>query len=301
MELAWLESFVALCEHQSFTRAAEAQHLSQPAFSRRIRSLERWAGTPLFDRSTYPVTLTTAGVDLRVEAVFILDALNDARARIRGVAGDADRPLRIATSHTLAVHFFPSWWASIVSSAGAMRVQVLPMDTLDAYDSLANGGSDVLLAHVDPDQPPLTGEGMLESTTLASDEFAPYSAVENGRAKFALPMAAGETVPMVSHGPAVFLGRLTDRVLGATRDRYVTIALTDLTAAIARMVEAGFGVGWLPATVTRDLEADGKVARLCGGMTARLDIRLHRRAGRTDGRLIETVWSAAQAAAKVER
>ncbi|MCL5425335.1 MAG: LysR family transcriptional regulator, partial [Gammaproteobacteria bacterium] len=51
MELVWLEDFIALAEHGSFVRAAEARHITQPAFSRRIRSLEQWMGVSLFVRT----------------------------------------------------------------------------------------------------------------------------------------------------------------------------------------------------------------------------------------------------------
>ena len=47
MQTAWLEDFVALAATRSFSRAAEQRHLTQPAFGRRIRSLEQWAGTAL--------------------------------------------------------------------------------------------------------------------------------------------------------------------------------------------------------------------------------------------------------------
>ena len=40
MELKWLEDFVALAENGSFSKAAKARYVTQPAFSRRIRALE---------------------------------------------------------------------------------------------------------------------------------------------------------------------------------------------------------------------------------------------------------------------
>ena len=44
-----------------FSRAAELSHISQPAFSRRIKAIEDWVGVALVDRSRHPVTLTSAG------------------------------------------------------------------------------------------------------------------------------------------------------------------------------------------------------------------------------------------------
>ena len=51
----------AVAELGNFRRAAESVHISQPAFSRHIRSLEEWVGATLVDRGTHPVALTDAG------------------------------------------------------------------------------------------------------------------------------------------------------------------------------------------------------------------------------------------------
>ena len=61
MNLFWLEDFLALAATGNFSRAAEERHMTQPAFSRRIRALEEWLGTELFDRSSQPARLTEAG------------------------------------------------------------------------------------------------------------------------------------------------------------------------------------------------------------------------------------------------
>ena len=50
MQLKWLEDFITLAQERSFTRAAELRHVTHPAFGRRIRALEAWAGTPLIKR-----------------------------------------------------------------------------------------------------------------------------------------------------------------------------------------------------------------------------------------------------------
>jgi DNA-binding transcriptional LysR family regulator len=55
MEFIWLEDFLALVDSGSFSRTAELRHVTQPAFSRRIRALERWVGVNLFERNRHPV------------------------------------------------------------------------------------------------------------------------------------------------------------------------------------------------------------------------------------------------------
>ncbi len=46
MDLNWLEDYLALAETLSFSRGAARRHVTQPAFSRRIRALEDWVGAP---------------------------------------------------------------------------------------------------------------------------------------------------------------------------------------------------------------------------------------------------------------
>jgi len=78
MDTKWFEDFLAVVEEGGFTRAAERRAVSQPAFSRRIKALEGWVGTILFDRTTHSVTLTAAGERLLPAAEEIL------RRRSRG-------------------------------------------------------------------------------------------------------------------------------------------------------------------------------------------------------------------------
>ena len=56
MNLIWLDDFLTLAASGSFSRAAQERHMTQPAFSRRVRALEEWLGVVLFDRSTQPAT-----------------------------------------------------------------------------------------------------------------------------------------------------------------------------------------------------------------------------------------------------
>lgn len=61
MESKWLEDFISLAETHSFSRSAEQRHVTQSAFSRRIKSLEAWIGTDLIDRTCFPTSLTREG------------------------------------------------------------------------------------------------------------------------------------------------------------------------------------------------------------------------------------------------
>ena len=68
MELRTLRYFLAVCEHGTMSRAAEALHVTQPALSRQIAALERELGTPLLERHSRSVTPTEKGLYLRRRA-----------------------------------------------------------------------------------------------------------------------------------------------------------------------------------------------------------------------------------------
>ncbi|MFI5614369.1 LysR family transcriptional regulator [Amycolatopsis sp. NPDC051903] len=297
MDVAWLESLLALLEHGSFTRAAEALHLSQPALSRRIRSLEHWAGAELVDRSTFPITLTPAGVKLRAHAQEVVASLATVRDEVRGRQLMPREAVRTALTHTLAGHFFPEWWAKLTAHAPGLTSLLLPSNNLDAYDALMYGGCDLLLAYVDPVLPHSFDQNEVESLVLARDCLAPYGRAADGAAEFSLPGRRHDPVPFISYGAGAFLGRVTDRILAARRPYLRPVVQTDLAAAVVRLIRTGFGVGWLPGVLAAD-ESDGVVTRLGGPQwTADLEIRLYRNKRARPHPPAAEVWDLAREAA----
>ena len=61
MDLRRLRLFLAVVEHGGMTRAAEAEHVSQPSVSQVVRELEAELRTPLFHRIGRGVVLTPGG------------------------------------------------------------------------------------------------------------------------------------------------------------------------------------------------------------------------------------------------
>lgn len=282
MDITWLESFLALVEHESFTRAAEAQHISQPAFSRRIRALELWFGEELVDRSTFPVGLTAAGATVRAGAIKTITELNAMRDDLRGRQRTPRNAVRIVATHTLATTFFADWWSRCAGGPGIL----LPSNTLDGYDALLHGGCDLLLAYADPALPGAMLDTDVQWLVVGTDRLAPYAATG---ADVTLPGAPTAPVPMVAHGSGAFLGRVTDRILATAQPHMTPVMQSDLTAALAAMVSAGMGVGWLPGSLA------GQGLRQVGdaSLVARLEIRLYRLRTAAASPAVDAVWCAA--------
>ena len=66
--LRQLQYLKLLAEHGSFSRAAEAAHVTQPTLSAGIAELERIIGAPVVDRARSGVILTAAGEEAGAQA-----------------------------------------------------------------------------------------------------------------------------------------------------------------------------------------------------------------------------------------
>lgn len=76
MDLRVLRYFLTIAKEQSFTKAAEQLHITQPTLSRQMAALEKELGTPLFDRGGHSITLTEKGFLLKRRALEITDLEN---------------------------------------------------------------------------------------------------------------------------------------------------------------------------------------------------------------------------------
>lgn len=84
MELRVLRYFLTVAKEQSFTKAAEQLHITQPTLSRQLAALEEELGTELFQRGGRSITLTDEGLLLKRRALEILDLENRTVEEIKG-------------------------------------------------------------------------------------------------------------------------------------------------------------------------------------------------------------------------
>ena len=96
MNLQQLQSFISVAEHESFTAAAQEQHISQPAISKQIRELELEYDCVLLDRTTHKVVLTEAGADFLKSAKEIVSIDRDNRNRMQYLVRSQKGQIKIA-------------------------------------------------------------------------------------------------------------------------------------------------------------------------------------------------------------
>jgi LysR family transcriptional regulator, cyn operon transcriptional activator len=99
-----IQYFLAVAQHLSFTKAAAALHVSQPALSQQVRQLEESLGAQLFDRSGRTTRLTDAGDVYLVYARRAYQELQEAKRAIHDVSDLTRGSLRVAVTPTFTTY-----------------------------------------------------------------------------------------------------------------------------------------------------------------------------------------------------
>ncbi|MGB6150083.1 MAG: transcriptional regulator CynR [Mycolicibacter algericus] len=125
MELRHLKYLLAVADHQNFTRAAEALHVSQPTLSQQIKQLEHSLGVELFDRSGRTVRLTDAGAAYVHHARLAMRDLQAGERAVHDVRDLSRGHLRIAVTPTFTAYLVGVLVHSFRVAHPGIRVTVL--------------------------------------------------------------------------------------------------------------------------------------------------------------------------------
>jgi DNA-binding transcriptional LysR family regulator len=143
MDLKLLKAFVGVAEHGTVSKAAEILHITQPALSRQLRSLEHQAGFDLFERAGRGLILTPRGAQLLTECQGLLthaDALSERTRRLR--RGDL-QVLRVAATSLTIEALFPVFLGRYAQQVPDVRMVLLDVHATDHLGMLERGEADI--------------------------------------------------------------------------------------------------------------------------------------------------------------
>lgn len=296
INFSWLEDFMALLASGNFSRAAEDRHMTQPAFSRRIRALEEWLGTELFDRRSQPARLTPAGEWFR-------DTAHDLMARVARVPGEARAvaqthatTLRFAATHALSFTFLLGWLRGLESRTPVGPI-TLVSDVLEHCEAmLLQSQVQFVLSHAHPQS---SSELMAQDfpfVRVGTDELIPVSAADAlGNPRHPLAQATpASPLKVLSYSPESGLGRILREVRGAALERSPahSVFQAHLASVLRTMALDGRGLAWLPKTLIAEDLASGRLVEAAPRQWfIELEIRLYRDRSAL-GKAGEEFWAA---------
>jgi DNA-binding transcriptional LysR family regulator len=244
-ELVDLKAFVAVAELGSFSRAAKAVNLSQPALTRRIQKLEEGLGAALFERSTRHVALTMVGREFVPKVRRFLDEFEASMLGIRDLGARSSGLVSVASVPTAVFYFLPRTISRFSEAYPRIRIRILDLGANDGLEAVARGEADFGINFIG------ASHAEIDFTPLAEDPFVVACRSDH-------PLASRQQVTwkeLAAHR-VITVGRtsgnraLIDNAL-AQHGLQLTWSyeVTHLSGSLG-LVEAGLGVSVLPKLAT---------------------------------------------------
>jgi DNA-binding transcriptional LysR family regulator len=248
MELRHLRYFVAVADEQSFTRAAERLHISQPPLSRQIQDLEEELGTALFERGSRPLKLTEPGRFFYTHAARLLEQAAQAARATRRVAR-MDRRLVIGFVGSTMYGAMPRLVRLFRAERPQIEIALEEMSTIDQIEALKSGRIDVGFGRIRLDDPMIKRELLREERLVVAIPQEHALAIPDKP----LVLAALENQDILVY-PKKPRPSYADQVLALFRDQGLQPAavheVQEIQTALG-LVAAGMGICVVPTGVSR--------------------------------------------------
>lgn len=281
-ETKLLKDLIALAKTRSFTKAAELRNITHPAFSRRIKELEHWAGAELVDRSTIPVKLTQEGQELLITAEYIISRLNIINKKIKSSHTDSSYSLRIATGRYLASTLVADWVCKMTEIISAelntqINIEIRTGSTPDMVILLQRNEVDFLCCYEHPSLSTPITDNNFQYLQLGTDKFVPVALRSEQSGKNYNLDNEFTTIPHISYHNTLSLYHILGDHLRSNAYALEPIACCDSVEVARTLVRMGLGLAWLPWSVVANDCAAGDLV-VIGGKQNQIpfEVRLYR-------------------------
>ena len=263
-DIAELRAFCAAVDLGSLGRAARLLRVSQPALSKRLRTLEALAGAPLLERTPRGVTPTPAGAQLYAEARKLL-AQADAVEELLGSLSGSEPPVRMAVSHTIAEYVLPGPLVEFESRPDRhLSVELLIGNSGVVRGLVRDGRADFGIAAVEANE---ARDDRLNELPFCDDEVVvavppdhPWAAVEE------VELEEFVSTPMIVRDPGADARRTVETVVSA-RGLALAEPLAEVgSTSAAKSAALSSGTPALLSRLAVQDGADGLVIRRVRGL-----------------------------------
>jgi DNA-binding transcriptional LysR family regulator len=242
-----LKVFRVVAGTLNFRRAADELHLTQPAITSQIKSLEESLGIALFDRISRDIRLTPAGTTL-LQYVRQIEAIsNDAVAALAPFGGQEGIEISIGASHTIAVYLLSRLLLPLQKEWPKLRIHIMGGSTNEILHALTMHQIGIGLIEAPAFRPDLKIEvfGEDELTLIVRSDHRWADKTELRAAELVQePILLRE----VGSGMRKFVEEYLEKN-GVLRQQLRTSIDMNSTEGILAAVEVGLGVGFVPHAV----------------------------------------------------
>jgi DNA-binding transcriptional LysR family regulator len=252
MNLRHLEFVVAVADHGSFTRAAEAVRVSQPSLSHAIAGMEEQLGTALFHRRGRAVSLTPAGEAFVESARVVLRDVSVLYASVDAVTELQAGHLDLAAPHASAAELLARLVGEFRSRYPGVRVRIETSENPHDIERCLRTGRCELALALDHVGPPLTSERIGKQEHLVV--YPPGTKLK--RRPVRLVDLAG--VPMVVPSGAYQYYGFALQLPASVEAPFVAVE-TESRQALIPLVLARAGITFLPRGLAEGAERQGLV------------------------------------------
>ena len=245
MDTNQLIAFITVAEAGSFSLAAEKLHLTQPAISKRIATLEGQLQTHLFDRIGKRVLLTEAGTLLLPRAQTIMQQIQATRTSIRNLSADVSGRLAMASSHHIGLHRLPPVLREFTRRYPQVMVDISFLDSEEAYQQVIHGEIELAVVTLS-----LGGVERIERRTLWPDPLSFMVARDHPLAKCdAIGLKQLQDYPSILPSENTFTRQLVEQLFAHRKLKLNVEMSTNYLETIRMMVSIGMAWSVLPDTM----------------------------------------------------
>ncbi|MFT6022431.1 MAG: DNA-binding transcriptional LysR family regulator [Ascidiaceihabitans sp.] len=256
MDMQWLDDVLVLLEEDNLTRAAARRNITQPAFSRRIRSFEDWLGVDVLDRGTNRVDISPALASNEAEIRALVTRIRDLRSRIAHF-DPASSTVSIAAQHAPVFSTFPDMALRAKQSFPAVKFRLRAGNLRDCVTMFLRGDTSMLLCYEAESATPLPFGASIRRELWGIDYLVP---VVGGPLRYSVK-ANGEIparTPAIVYPDDSYFGEVLnaqERPFGTPQFSSNPACETAFSSGIKEMVLKGIGIGWLPYSMAyREIE-----------------------------------------------
>ncbi|MBB3110479.1 DNA-binding transcriptional LysR family regulator [Paenibacillus phyllosphaerae] len=252
-----LHIFYTVAERGSFSAAAQALHMTQPAVTMQVQSLEDYFGTKLLQRSTKRIELTESGRALMPYALKSIELIRETDAHMSKFTKQLKGRLLLGSSLTIGEYILPRLLGPFGQEFPHIAISLKVMNTAQIVEDILNHQLNFGLVEAPVNHPDIHMEAVMsDELQLVVDKAHPLAALP----EVSLQDAIAYPFVLREQGSGT-------RLVMEEQMRQMHIDPSDLkivmelgsTGAVKSAVEAGLGISFLSASSVKHEVALGLI------------------------------------------